>query len=724
MIPPEWYSHNLRRLFFDMHLPDWTQPGQSGGDQNALRDIATRFEPEQLVKAFVKARINVAVVFAKCQYGNFYYNTKIGHKHTGLGDLDFLGEMIHHAHRNNIRVIGYYSNMWDTQIAREHPEWMAEEVDGSYSYNRWPTMSLLSPYRDLVHSHLTELVTNYEVDGIWSDILSDLPTFDRYTREKYEKDCGTPMPRSSQDAGWINLVRWQQDTLYDYLDGCYKLVKNIRPEVAYVVNFFGTPYAQPSQGLSFKHLKLSDMGSTEGYTEWHGLIFPSFAARYIRSGVDGRPFEVLTGRFVHTWDFTLRPQAQMRFEAFSVVANGGAVCIDDEPYQDGQLETGVYDNITNVYAEIERRESVLIGAQPLRYAALYVSQKGRELDEVLNRTKLPTTALTPESNLNPSDSDLLPAWMGAFKALTEAHIPVEIVDDRPESIATLSQYKVVFLPNILTLSSAECDALRTYVANGGALIATGATSLYDDQGTRLPNFALADLFGVDFVKRGEFTFPYLQFHDSPFTADAIRRPLPHYMAMWEVRPNVADVQVAATRRNPLIETSGQTYFHNNQPPPDVDTGEPVVVYRTYGKGRVIYCAALPESNYARLGHEPYRRLIANMIIWGAGELPLVRAEGLLNTEIVTNRLGADLIVHLITGFPQRSVRFGHHRTSDTIEETVVIPNVTITIPPTVTAVYRVPSGESLPVVHTSSTASITIPYLEDWETLRLVGDFE
>ncbi len=705
-----------------MHLPDWSQPGQSSGEQRDIREIATRFDPERLIQEFVRARINVAVIFAKCQYGNFYYNTKIGHKHVGLGDLDFLGEMIRYAHRHDIRVIGYYSNMWDTQLAREHKDWMAEEADGSTSYNRWPTMSLLSPYRQLVHEHLREIVTNYDVDGIWSDILTDLPSFDRYTREKFEADAGLKLPRSTQQPGWIDLLRWQRDMLYDYLKESYDLVHAIRPEVAYVVNYFGTPYALPSQGLSFKHLKLSDMGSTEGYTEWHGLLFPSFAARYMRSGTDGRPFEVLTGRFVHTWDFTVRPLAQMRFEAFSVVANGGAVSIDDEPYQDGTIEPAVYDNITDVYSEIERRESVLQGAQSVPYAALYVSQKVRELDEVMNRELVPTKALIPGSNLNPSASDLLPAWMGAFKALTEAHIPVEIVDDRPESFATLGQYKVVFLSNILTLSAEEADALRAYVSNGGAVVATGATSLYDDVGNKLPNFALADLFGVDYVGRGEFTFPYFQFHDSPLTQGIARRPLPHYSAMWEVRPN-ADVQVAATRRNPLIETTGETYYHNNQPPPDVDTGSPVVVSRSYGKGRVVYVAALPESNYARLGHEPYRRLIANMIAWAAGSLPLVRADGLLNTEIVTNRLGKDLIVHLLTGFPQRAVRWGLNRTSDTIEERVTLHNVRLTIPSTATAATRIPSGTPLTVEHDPSGASITIPDLEDWETIRLTGSF-
>ncbi len=720
----DWYSRNLRRIFFDMHLPDWTQPGQSGGDQHDLRGIATHFDPDHLIREFVRAHINVAVIFAKCQYGNFYYNTKIGHKHVGLGDLDFLGEMVERAHRNGIRVLGYYSNMWDTQAAREHPDWMAEKADGTYSYDRWPTLSLLSPYRDLVHAHLREMFTLYDLDGVWSDILSNFPSFDHYTCARYEQEMGEPMPRSSTDPSWIRLVRWQYNVLNEYIEQSRSVVKSVRPEAAYVINFYGGPYALPSQGLSFQHLKLSDMGSTEGYSEWQGLLFPSYAARYMRAGVNGRPFEVLTGRFVHTWDFTLRPKAQMRFEAFSVVANGGAVCIDDEPYQDGTIEPAVYDTIADVYSEIERRESVLLGAEPFRYAALYQSQKARELDEILNRTKPPMKMLMLESDLNPSDSDLLPTWMGAFKALTEAHIPVEIVDERPESLATLNQYRVVILPNVLTISPPEAAALRNFVANGGGLIATGATSLYDDEGLRLPNFTLADLFGVDFIKRGVFTFPYFQFHDGPFTEDVIRRPLPHYMAMWDVRANNADVRVAATRRNPLIETSGETYYHNNQPPPDADSGEPVIVYRPYGRGHVIYCAALPESNYARIGHEPYRRLIANMVTWAAGALPPIRANGLLNTEIVTNLLGSDLIVHLITSFPQRSVRFGLHFTSDTIEERVVVPNVQLYIPASVSAVYRVPGGASLPISRTSTVSTITIPNLEDWETLRLVGDFD
>lgn len=719
---PAWYSHNLRRIFFDMHLPDWTEPDQSGGRIHDPQGIATRFEPQAIVDEFVRARINVAVIFAKCQYGNFYYNTRLGHKHRGLGDLDLLGSILELAHQRDIRVVGYYSNMWDTQLAHEHPEWMAQGARGQRSYKRWPTLCLNSPYRQVVQQHLEEMFTLYDLDGVWSDILSALPCFCPRCQALYENRYGAPMPLSTADPDWIQMVRWQQEYLYDYIAECRAVVRAIRPEAAYIVNFFGTPYALPSQGLSFKHLALSDQGSTEGYTEWHGLLFPSYAARYIRAGTLDRPCEVLTGRFIHTWDFTVRPLAQMRYEAFSAVVNGVAVCVDDEPYHDGQTEPLVFDHLENIFSEIERREPYLLGAEPVTYAGLYHSQKARELDEVLNQTEPPRNSLTPKSDLNAGPSDLLPALMGAFKALTEAHLPVQFLDDRSESLATLGRYKVVYLPNILTVSAEEADALRDYVRGGGGLVATGATSLFDDMGRPLPNFALADLFGVDVIGRGRYTFPYFHFMASELSGDLAAQPMPHYMAMWRVRPNTADLRVAATRRDPLIETADELYYHNNQPAPGPDTGEPVVVYRTYGRGRVVYCSALPESNYARLGYAPYRQLIAQMLHWAAGGAPDIRAEGLLNTEIVPTRLGADLVVHLVTGMPQRTVRFHLHRTADTIEEQVTLSNVRLEIPATTRAAFRLPARDPLPLTRNGGRAVITLPEVTDWETILLVQE--
>ena len=57
-------------------------------------------------------------------------------------------------------------------------------------------------------------------------------------------------------------------------------------------------------------------------------------------------------------------------------------------------------------------------------------------------------------------------------------------------------FSVLVLPNVGALSDAQAASIRRFVAHGGALIATGVSSLYDEWGGTRPDFALAGLFGA------------------------------------------------------------------------------------------------------------------------------------------------------------------------------------------------------------------------------------
>ena len=63
---------------------------------------------------------------------------------------------------------------------------------------------------------------------------------------------------------------------------------------------------------------------------------------------------------------------------------------------------------------------------------------------------------------------------------------------RPQARPALT---LLILPNVGALSDAQAAAIRRFVERGGSLIATGATSLYNEWGDARPDFALADLFG-------------------------------------------------------------------------------------------------------------------------------------------------------------------------------------------------------------------------------------
>ena len=90
-------------------------------------------------------------------------------------------------------------------------------------------------------------------------------------------------------------------------------------------------------------------------------------------------------------------------------------------------------------------------------------------------------------------------YRGFTASLVRARIPyVPIHIDHIERDS--SDLKVLILPNIAAMSDAQCAAVRKFAASGGAVIATGVTSLYNDFGDpREPTYGLADLFGAHFT---------------------------------------------------------------------------------------------------------------------------------------------------------------------------------------------------------------------------------
>ena len=87
---------------------------------------------------------------------------------------------------------------------------------------------------------------------------------------------------------------------------------------------------------------------------------------------------------------------------------------------------------------------------------------------------------------------------GAFRACVEEHLPTNLIEDWNLTAEDLKKYAVLILPNTACLSDAQCRTIDEYVRNGGGLVASLDTSLFDEFGDPRPNFGLADLLGVDY----------------------------------------------------------------------------------------------------------------------------------------------------------------------------------------------------------------------------------
>ncbi|MFZ5881743.1 MAG: alpha-amylase family protein [Chloroflexota bacterium] len=83
----------------------------------------------------------------------------------------------------------------------------------------------------------------------------------------------------------------------------------------------------------------------------------------------------------------------------------------------------------------------------------------------------------------------------AEQILIQGKVSFDIMYD--DNLKDLSRYRVLVLPNVEMLDPEQVELISQFVRNGGGLVATELTSLYDEWRRIRPDFALRDLFGAN-----------------------------------------------------------------------------------------------------------------------------------------------------------------------------------------------------------------------------------
>jgi hypothetical protein len=229
---------------------------------------------------------------------------------------------------------------------------------------------------------------------------------------------------------------------------------------------------------------------------------------------------------------------------------------------------------------------------------------------------------------------------------------------------------VVILPNAAALSDSQVSVIREFVQNGGGLVATCETSLFDELGHPRPNFALADLFGVDYQGRPKAPTQHTAL-DVNFAIVVDDKYWANRQGTAEMRWGAGDILtseliadarlqrttngVQASFKGPLVRMS------DARPPmlramimfPEGKDPIPAVVMGIQGKGRVVYMAAgFDAANYS-YGY-PYERIIFSQAIkWAAGTPPLIGVDAPMCIQSTVFRqkdaAGERLVIHLFNG---------------------------------------------------------------------------
>ena len=678
-----WFRDCFRQVHMDFHMPEFPP--------EAIRN----FDAKTFVDHLERGRVNMVALFAKCHFGNSFYNTSAGHKHSGLPQ-DFLMEAATECRQRGIRTLAYYSLCCDGHAWNENPAWRFRDVDGNdYGGDApWGVVCMNTPYKDeLVMPQLTEIAA-YPVDGYFLDIpigwRRDCLCYCDSCRRKAREESGIEL---SPDLPLATRLKLVMRTVVRYHQELRQIIATHNPDLVICTNAAGTPH------MSKPVKELVEIGVWESQPHAGDYLGHSFAARTVRNDiVDG---QVMTVRFYQGWgDLSLKPTPQLTTECAAMIANGAVVNCGDQVGVDGTLQPPVYDTLAESFGFIQQREAVLRDAHSVRHAVVLLPVPDPELpfDYAVGH-------IDPVGGwiCDPT------AWRGAHKMLVESHIQTDLVysvlaDD-------LSAYPLIVLPEPAQYSPDVYQRLRQYVDGGGTLVAVGRSCLHDGQ------FELADVFGIDYVE--PLSFSLVHFVPSPAVRGATADiPLQVRGQAFKVRLNGADEVAAMVYPAAEYQPPVKAFRSQWSPPAAQRSPFPFATVHPYGRGRAVYIAASIFDIYWKTNHHWLRQFVEALVRHVDPTVPYhVEASGRIEANLM--RTGSDLLLNLV------HYAFGHQGGPNAISAVERVDPVcdiacSVRCPKTDRVVLE-PEGESIPFTHDDGQCRFTVPRIEYLAMVRLVG---
>jgi hypothetical protein len=649
-----------------------------------IPDVGSEFDPEVLAETFKEAHVNSVTVFAKCHHGMCYYPTKSGVRHPAMMDRDLLGEMIEALHRRDIRCPVYMTVGWEEDAARRFPEWRQMHRDGSLAQmetspdwhtsqpGRWKFMNWLHPeYQDYIATHIEELFANYQVDGLFFDILF----FHR-------------------DACWSDTCReFRRKRGFLGFDAETQAKFNVAAQAAFMRKFTRLAQGLQSEATvyynSAHHLMNGRWtGSNGWYKEqthieieslpsgfWGYQHFPR-TARFISQ--TGKPWLGMTGRFQKMWgDFGgIKPQPALEYECFRTQAMGGANSVGDQLPPRGKLDQAAYMLIGSVFEQCKQAESFYAGSKPLHQIGIM-------------------SPASPGCDTDKTDRSI----EGAVMMCEETHYDAAVLNDTSK----LSSYELVILPDSVTVSPELASALEEYYRNGGNLLLSHRAG-FDIEGRWALDFipltphGKVEKFPTYWRTRADFM---------PETSDSDR-------VFYQAGTNMSGgrgTRVLVDRVLPYFKRTDLRYSSHFQTPPVAKSDKFAAVL---GGDRFIYFADPCFREYRQAGNVTVRNVWRTAMEKLIGPPPF--GAGLPTTVLsIPRRSGQDLLLTLLHYVPVRKAL-----DIDVIEERMSFAGEVLHVPQHVSKVFVGDTDESL---ECTSSGSFVLPAAKGRLLLKIPGYF-
>ncbi len=574
-----WYKNNYKRSLIDMHIHDWKP------------EFLNKFDGEAYADAICAAGVDTAILYSSNCLGLCYWPTKVGKMHASINGRDIFGETVEACRKRGLKVVGYY-NIWNRAEFDRHPEWRIYDINGkspTVDYGgRYGLCCMNTGYYDFVEKQITDLCSNYKLDGLWIDMIGwhGKICYCDSCKKKYLSETGLILPTEVDfsNSEWNRFIRKRQEWCADFAEMITNTAKKIQPGIS-VVHQFSTSLHGWKGGSSLKFLEQNDYLAGDFYMKpWE----ESFICKLLRSLSKNPPIEfmvpVCPDLSQHT---TIKSIDTLTLQMYMAVSHLSAFVTIDAINPDGTVNKPLYHELNSVF-------------EKMTPYADYIGKKWNQIADV-------ALYINPDNQMdlldcNPNNDKTIDFIQKTdvyetSKSFIDANIAFDVIT--PYQLCDISKYKTIVLTEgNFILTNKEIEAFKRYVANGGNLFISGRAGLVNENGDKNSDFALSEIMGVHYIGDADWNISYMSpKKEAKDVFSYYREDYPLSVSGRQTKIALDDnVTVLATRADTIDNPKEINRFSSAiSNPPYIFTDEPSLTMNNYKKGKVLYSCGAIES---------------------------------------------------------------------------------------------------------------------------------
>ncbi len=622
---------------------------------------------------------------------------------------DYLGE----AHKKNIKVIIYYNvHAIASSYAHLHPEWQQIQDNGEpieHVYGIDSSFCINSPWRDEVFTTLKKLAS-YGIDGVFFDgpiFFSNTCYCDhckRLFKEKYKKEIISKTQLSSIRTGadWKDLLEFQSDSIVRFLKDSDAILKEANPELLFYMNSSTLGATWPTGRDNRKIIKESDILGAEGgflYGALSESIYkPGAVARLLETQAGGKPTVIFNAAKQGPWARSTLASGEISILYSQTITHQAnvwlAVC--DEPRLHKE-EMGIIKKYNDFIKK--NPDPFFKTTSAARIALLWPQQASN----YYKGSSVPLTDFTKAMSAE-RGGNLEEEFYGFYDGLSRNHFPFDVLDEASLE-NDLHKYDLIIFPNAPSFTKEEADKVRDFVSNGGNIIATFETSLYDENGEKLDDFRLKDVFGIENTGDvfGPLNYDYVSLKDAEhFLLAAIHQNFT-YAPTYGLK-----LKAQEKAKTPVVFCKPLAGSYAGKPEA---SDVPFIIENNYGKGRSVYFAGTFGGSLDKFHFPEYYQIVLNLVarlsrpVVSIGNAPS-------SIEVNVRRKGNTVFIFLIN-FTSSMVR--------PIQKIIPCTNIKIELlmEEKVKSIKALWLEKSMAFERKTNSVSFTLPVIKEYEVVEI-----